>query len=255
MSRSSTSTASWSISARAGTRSALRCWTARPTWWCACWASKSWPWRCTNSRTRWMPCSRPSPTCGASLVRKKLRTVPLYGGGTATGWEYWVPGKGIALQEDFGQMVSPVQFREMIFKHDRPLAEGLDCLWFHVHSGAMHMAREIARDLAPSGVFGAVQITNDYPAGPSIDEMLPTLAVHPGARLPDLAQVYAGSVGSRDRAPVAQGVGDRHPVLRFHGDGRHPDHVYVARGSGRGAAVGGGASSRLSMGWAGEVKG
>jgi hypothetical protein len=109
------------------------------------------------------------------LVRKKLRTVSLYGGGTATGWEYWVPGKGIALQEDFGQMVSPGQFREMILVHDRPLAEGLDCLWFHVHSGAMHMAREIANDLAPQGAFGAVQITNDYPAGPSIDEMLPTL--------------------------------------------------------------------------------
>jgi hypothetical protein len=109
------------------------------------------------------------------LVQQKLRAVPLYGGGTATGWEYWVPGKGIALQEDFGQMVSPVQFREMILKHDRGLQQGLDCLWFHVHSGAMHMAREIAGELVPGGVFGAVQITNDYPAGPSIDEMLPTL--------------------------------------------------------------------------------
>ena len=77
------------------------------------------------------------------------------------------------------------KFREMILVHDRQLAQGLDCLWFHVHSGAMHMAREIARELsreisrgtAVSGVFGAVQITNDYPAGPSIDEMLPTLQV------------------------------------------------------------------------------
>jgi hypothetical protein len=100
-----------------------------------------------------------------------LQTVPLYGGGTATGWEYWVPGKGIALQEDFGQMVSPVQFREMILRYDRQLAQGLDCLWFHVHSGGIHMAPEIAS----SGAFHAVQITNDYPAGPSIDEMLPTL--------------------------------------------------------------------------------
>ena len=105
------------------------------------------------------------------LVHRKLQTLPLYGGGTATGWAYWVPGKGIALQEDFGQMVSPVQFREMILRYDRQLAQGLDCLWFHVHSGAMHMAREIAS----SDTFDAVQITNDYPAGPSIDEMLPTL--------------------------------------------------------------------------------
>ena len=105
------------------------------------------------------------------LVRAKLRTVPLYGGGTATGWAYWVPGKGIALQEDFGQMVSPAQFRAQILSYDRSLARGLDCLWFHVHSGGIHMAPEIAA----SGVFGAVQITNDYPAGPSIDEMLPVL--------------------------------------------------------------------------------
>jgi hypothetical protein len=38
----------------------------------------------------------------------------------------------------------------------------------------MHMAREIADELVPRGAFGAVQITNDSPAGPSIDEMLPT---------------------------------------------------------------------------------
>ena len=33
----------------------------------------------------------------------------------------------------------------------------------------------MAREIAQGGGFGAVQITNDYPAGPSIDEMLPTL--------------------------------------------------------------------------------
>jgi hypothetical protein len=105
------------------------------------------------------------------LVHAKLQILPTYGGGTATGWDYWVPGKGIALQEDFGQMISPTQFRNMILKYDRQLAEGLDCIWFHVHSGALHMAPEIAS----SGAFGGIQICNDYPAGPDIEEMLPTL--------------------------------------------------------------------------------
>jgi len=105
------------------------------------------------------------------VVRRRLRVIPSYGGGTATGWECWVPGKGIALQEDFGQMVSPRQFREMVLKHDIRLVEGLDCIWFHVHSGALHMAREIAS----SGAFAGVQITNDYPAGRAIEDMLPTL--------------------------------------------------------------------------------
>jgi hypothetical protein len=82
-----------------------------------------------------------------------------------------VPGKGIALQEDFGQMISPTQFREKVLKHDIRLVDGLDCVWYHVHSGALHMAREIAS----SGAFDGIQITNDYPAGPTIEEMLPIL--------------------------------------------------------------------------------
>ena len=105
------------------------------------------------------------------VVRRKLRVIPTYGGGTATGWNCWVPGKGIALQEDFGQMISPKQFREMILNHDVRLVNGLDCVWYHVHSGALHMAREIAA----SGVFHGIQITNDYPAGPAIEEILPTM--------------------------------------------------------------------------------
>ena len=105
------------------------------------------------------------------IVQRKLRVLPTYGGGTATGWDYWVPGKGIALQEDFGQMISAQQFREMVLTHDVRLVEGLDAVWYHVHSGALHMAREIAA----SGAFQAIQITNDYPAGPPIEEILPTI--------------------------------------------------------------------------------
>ncbi|TFG72881.1 MAG: hypothetical protein E4H27_01795 [Anaerolineales bacterium] len=105
------------------------------------------------------------------VVHRKLKVIPIYGGGTATGWNYWVPGKGIALQEDFGQMISPTQFRKMILKHDAQLVNALDCVWYHVHSGALHMAREIASN----GAFHGIQITNDYPAGPTIKEMLPIL--------------------------------------------------------------------------------
>ena len=104
-------------------------------------------------------------------VGRKLALLPTYGGGTATAWYYWAPGKGMALQEDFGQMISPRQFRQVVLKHDRHFGAGLDCIWFHVHSGGMHMAKEIA----DSGAFHGVQITNDYPAGPTPEDMLPTL--------------------------------------------------------------------------------
>jgi len=104
------------------------------------------------------------------FTKKKLDIIPEFGGGT-TSAGYWLPGKGIGIQEDFGQMVSPQQFREMILKYDRALPEKLDNVWFHVHSGGLHMAKEIA----DSGAFGCIQITNDYPAGPSAKEMLPTL--------------------------------------------------------------------------------
>ena len=104
------------------------------------------------------------------MAAKKLDLIPEYGGGTVCNG-YWLPGKGVGIQEDFGQMISPRQFRDVILKHDRKLPEGLDNTWFHVHSGGLHMARE----LADSGAFGCIQITNDYPAGPSAKEMLPTL--------------------------------------------------------------------------------
>jgi len=106
----------------------------------------------------------------SGLAAKKLELIPEYGGGTVSNG-YWLPGKGMGIQEDFGQMVSPRQFREMILKHDRALKEKLDSMWFHVHSGGLHMAREIA----DSGAFDCIQVTNDYPAGPSAKEMLPTL--------------------------------------------------------------------------------
>ena len=107
---------------------------------------------------------------GRELAEKKLDIIPKYGGGTTSNG-YWLPGKGIGIQEDFGQIVSSQHFRKMILKHDRILSERLDSVWFHVHSGALQMAREIA----DSGAFGCIQITNDYPAGPTVKEMLPTL--------------------------------------------------------------------------------
>jgi len=105
------------------------------------------------------------------FVRRQLEIIPSYGGGTATSWNYWVPGKGTSFQEDFGAMVSPKQYRQIILKCDNQLVSGLDCAWYHVHSGGIHMAREIA----DSGAFKGIQICNDYPAGPSVREMLSTL--------------------------------------------------------------------------------
>jgi hypothetical protein len=104
------------------------------------------------------------------LAMKKLNIIPRFAGGTACNG-YWIPGKGIGIQEDFGQMISPQQFREIILKHDRIIAEGLDNVWFHIHSGAIQMAKEIA----DSGAFSCIQITNDYPAGPSPKEMISAL--------------------------------------------------------------------------------
>jgi len=107
---------------------------------------------------------------GREFAEKKLDIIPEYGGGTVSSG-YWTLGKGVGIQEDFGQMVSPLHFREIVLKQDCTLHKNLDNAWFHVHSGGLHMAREIV----DNGVFGCIQITNDYPAGPSAREMLPTL--------------------------------------------------------------------------------
>lgn len=107
---------------------------------------------------------------GIEFAEKKLDIIPEYGGGTISNG-YWTLGKGIGIQEDFGQMISPRHFREIILKQHCTLRKNLDNTWFHVHSGGLHMAREIV----DSGASGCIQITNDYPAGPSAKEMLPAL--------------------------------------------------------------------------------
>jgi hypothetical protein len=106
-----------------------------------------------------------------TIVLSKQQDIPRFCGGTATGWDYWVPGRAVSFQEDFAQMISPDHFRTYVLRHDRRLARHVDRAWFHVHSGALHMAREIAL----SGGFAGVQICNDYPAGPTSREMLPVL--------------------------------------------------------------------------------
>lgn len=105
------------------------------------------------------------------LLKEILDMVPRYGGGTLTAQNYWVRGKGGRFRDDFATLISPKQYREMLLKYDVQLARGMDCSWYHVHSGGIHMAQEVA----DTGAFCGIQICNDYPAGPTIDEILPTL--------------------------------------------------------------------------------
>ena len=97
--------------------------------------------------------------------------IPLYDGGTVTQWSLWVPGRGVALQEDFCSIISPRLYREFFLSLDRELADQADITWMHIHSGAIHLVDEV---LTVEQIRG-IQIVNDGVAGPPIAKVLPVM--------------------------------------------------------------------------------
>ncbi len=95
-------------------------------------------------------------------------TVPLYDGGTVTGWSVWAPGRAAAFQEDFCTVISPYQYRQFFQPFDRELALQVDVFWVHVHAGEIHLVDEL---LAMDEVHG-IQIVSDGAASPPLARVL-----------------------------------------------------------------------------------
>ena len=96
--------------------------------------------------------------------------VPAFQGGYVA-FGIWAPGPLVRTQLDNAVLFSPSMYREHYLPRDRRVFQSFEYVIIHVHSGALH----IAESLAAEPELNAIQVSLDTPAGPTVEEMLPTL--------------------------------------------------------------------------------
>lgn len=92
-------------------------------------------------------------------------------GGYCDNYDIWTPGRSCYFADDISALLSPETYREHLFAFDCQVAASLDNPWMHVHSGGVRLAPELIKI---PGLMG-IQVVNDYPAGPSLQEIVPLL--------------------------------------------------------------------------------
>jgi len=95
---------------------------------------------------------------------------PLFGG-YCDNYGIWTPGRSSYFADDISTCVSPQTYMEHLYSFDCQIAESLDTPWLHVHSGEVRLVPEFVQ--IPKLV--AIQVVNDWPAGPKLKEILPFL--------------------------------------------------------------------------------
>ncbi len=107
------------------------------------------------------------------VTQYQLDLIPPLEGGYCDNYEIWTPGHTIYFANDISTLVSADMYREHLFVHDCRVAEALDAPWMHVHSGCARLAPEF---LKIPGLVG-IQIVNDWPAGPTLKDIVPILTM------------------------------------------------------------------------------
>ena len=100
-----------------------------------------------------------------------VKATPAFHGGY-TLYGIWAPGTVVRSQCDNAALLSPQVYAEMLAPCDERICEHFDYPLIHTHSCFI----EIAAD-ALLGVQGlaCIQVSLDYPGGPSVAQLLPTL--------------------------------------------------------------------------------
>ena len=97
--------------------------------------------------------------------------IPAYKGGYADDYDIWTPGRTSYFANDVTSMISGQLYQEIFFKHDCKVVESLETPWMHIHS---EQARLIPEFVKLPGLI-AIQVVNDYPAGPTLKGIVPQL--------------------------------------------------------------------------------
>ena len=83
----------------------------------------------------------------------------------------WTPGRSTYFADDVSALISAETYRQHLFEFDFQIAQSLETPWMHVHSGGAYLVPEFLK--IPGLV--AIQIVNDHPAGPTLQEVVPLL--------------------------------------------------------------------------------
>jgi hypothetical protein len=92
-------------------------------------------------------------------------------GGYCDNYGIWTPGRSTYFANDISVLISPETYRQHLFSYDCEIAASLATPWMHVHSGGAYLIPEFLR--MPSLV--GIQVVNDHPAGPSLQQIAPLL--------------------------------------------------------------------------------
>jgi len=84
----------------------------------------------------------------------------------------WAPGTVVRMQGDNAVLLSPRLYQDFLVPCDECICDQFDYPLIHTHSGFIEM---IADALLGNRKLRAIQVSLDYPAGPSITDLLPTL--------------------------------------------------------------------------------
>ena len=84
----------------------------------------------------------------------------------------WASGTVVRTQADNAALISPQDYREFLKPCDERICNAFDFPLIHTHSGVIHI---MVDSLLDTEKLRAIQVSLDYPAGPSISEILPIL--------------------------------------------------------------------------------
>ncbi len=105
-----------------------------------------------------------------ALARQHLSLAPAFRGGDVT-FGLWAPGRTIRTQLDNAVLLSPRLYQDFFLPYDSRVFGSFDFVVMHVHSGCLHIIDSLLSD--PK--LAAIQVSIDFPGGPLLSEIMPTL--------------------------------------------------------------------------------
>ena len=97
--------------------------------------------------------------------------VPAFAGGSVL-YGIWAPGTTVRSQCDNAALLSPAIYDDLLVPQDEEVCRHFDYPLIHTHSCFIRMAAEPLLRVAG---LAAIQVSLDYPGGPSVGELLPAL--------------------------------------------------------------------------------
>jgi len=97
--------------------------------------------------------------------------IPSYRGGYVDDYDIWTPGRSSYFANDIATLISPDTYQKHFFKYDCQVVKSIETPWMHIHSEETRLIPEFIK--IPK--LRAIQVVNDYPAGPGLIEILPLL--------------------------------------------------------------------------------